>query len=109
MTETPEQQSVKERMDSKFRYVLVVAERAEQLLRGARTKVERGDAKPTRVAQQEIDRELVAWDYGPPPSEEPEELLDLGALEEDEGTEAAEAADEEAAAEAEEETEEEVH
>ena len=104
MTETPEQESVKERMDSKFRYVLVVAERAEQLLRGARAKVELENAKPTRIAQEEIDTEQVAWDYGPPPGEEPEELLDLGAVEEAELE--AEAAGEEAE---DEEEEEEVH
>ncbi|PYQ67786.1 MAG: hypothetical protein DMF53_01160 [Acidobacteria bacterium] len=37
-------------MDSKFRRVLVAAGRAEQLMRGARPKVEAGKRKPTRVA-----------------------------------------------------------
>lgn len=76
MEKTPAKSDVRENMDSKFRYVLVVAERAEQLLRGARAKVEVGQAKPTRVAQEEIDRRLVDWDYGPAPVEEAEELLD---------------------------------
>jgi len=100
MDETPRKSEVREQMDSKFRYVLVVAERAEQLLRGARAKVDLGEAKPTRVAQVEVDRELVDWGYGPAPVEETDDLLVLDgeedaaeeAVEEEEG----EAADEEA-------------
>jgi DNA-directed RNA polymerase omega subunit len=59
-------------MDSKFRRVLVAAGRAEQLMRGARPKVEAGKRKPTRVALEEVDHQLIDWDYGPPPPE-PEE------------------------------------
>ncbi len=80
MESTPKDSSVKEAMDSKFRYVLVVAERAEQLLRGARAKLDLPNVKATRVAQEEIDQELVEWGYGPAP--EPELTLDLGAEEE---------------------------
>lgn len=95
-----EEMSVRESMDSKFRYVLLVAQRAEQLMRGARPKLDLPGVKPTSVAREEIDRSLVEWDYGPAP--EPE----LAALpEEGEGGEAA--AEEPAAAESEE--EEEVH
>lgn len=59
-------------MDSKFRLVLVAANRAEQLMRGARPKVEVGKRKPTRVALEEVDLRLVDWGYGPPPAPEPE-------------------------------------
>lgn len=59
-------------MDSKFRLVLVAANRAEQLMRGARPKVEVGKRKPTRVALEEVDQRLVDWGYGPPPAPEPE-------------------------------------
>lgn len=58
-------------IDSKFRRVLVAANRAEQLMRGARAKVEAGKRKPTRVAMEEIDHSLVEWGYGPPPQPEP--------------------------------------
>lgn len=54
-------------IDSKFRRVLVAANRAEQLIRGARAKVEAGKRKPTRVAMEEIDHSLVEWGYGPAP------------------------------------------
>ena len=54
-------------MDSKFRRVLVAANRAEQLMRGARPKVEAGKRKPTRIALEEVDHKLIEWGYGPPP------------------------------------------
>jgi DNA-directed RNA polymerase omega subunit len=57
-------------MDSKFRRVLVAAGRAEQLMRGARPKVEVGKRKPTRVALEEVDHQLIDWGYGPPPQPE---------------------------------------
>jgi DNA-directed RNA polymerase omega subunit len=54
-------------MDSKFRRVLVAASRAEQIMRGARPKIESGKRKPTRVALEEVDQSLIDWGYGPPP------------------------------------------
>jgi DNA-directed RNA polymerase omega subunit len=54
-------------MDSKFRRVLVAASRAEQLMRGARPKIEAGKRKPTRVALEEVDHSMIEWGYGPPP------------------------------------------
>jgi DNA-directed RNA polymerase omega subunit len=61
----------KRTVDSKFRFVLVAAHRAEQLMRGARPKLEAGKRKPTRVAMEEVNHSLVDWGYGPPPQEEP--------------------------------------
>ena len=55
-------------IDSKFRYVLVAARRAEYLMRGARPKQENTQGKkPTRVAMGEIDTDQVAWGIGPAP------------------------------------------
>ncbi len=56
---------IPERIDSKFRYVLLAAERAEQMLRGARAKIDMGKLRPTRAAMEEISNDLVEWDYGP--------------------------------------------
>ena len=56
------------KMDSKFRYVLVAAGRAEQIMRGSRPRID-SPGKPTKVAMEEITRELVSWDYGPPPAD----------------------------------------
>lgn len=53
-------------VDSKFRLVLVAASRAEQLMRGARAKIEAGKRKATSVAMDEIHQQAVDWGYGPP-------------------------------------------
>lgn len=53
-TETPE-------LDSKYRLILVAAQRSKQLQRGARPRVEM-DAqrhKPTRIALEEVQRGVV--------------------------------------------------
>ncbi len=62
---------IPQRVDSTFRYILVAAKRAEQLMRGARPKVELTHAKPARVAMREVTEDLVEWDYGPMPQPEP--------------------------------------
>jgi DNA-directed RNA polymerase omega subunit len=69
----PSDERAPNRVDSKFRFVLVSAQRAEQLMRGARPKLEvAGRQKPTKVAMQEVSSDLVDWDYGPAPVPEPE-------------------------------------
>jgi len=68
----PSDERAPNRLDSKFRFVLVAAQRAEQLMRGARAKTEvPGKQKPTKVAMAEITQDLVVWDYGPAPAPEP--------------------------------------
>ena len=58
-----------EGVDSKFRYVLLVAKRAEQLVQGAAPKTKSKHAKPTRVAMEEIERNQVKWQLAPPVEE----------------------------------------
>jgi DNA-directed RNA polymerase omega subunit len=80
----PEQNNNGTTVDSKFRLVLVAANRAEQLIRGARPKLEAAKRKPTRMAMEEVNANLVEWGYGPPPQPpaEPEpELVDQPASE----------------------------
>jgi DNA-directed RNA polymerase subunit omega len=55
------------RIDSTFRYVLIAAKRAEQLVRGARPRIESTTTKPARIAMREVVENLVEWDYGPAP------------------------------------------
>lgn len=83
-----ERRMIPEKIDSKFRYVLVSARRAEQLVRGGRPRLD-ADGKPTTIAMEEITRGLVDWDYGPAPQEEPAAGEDLAAAAE-EGAETAE-------------------
>ena len=58
-------QNLPEGVDSKFRMVVLLARRAEQLMRGARPKTESGSSKPTRMAAQEFSENLIRWDFGP--------------------------------------------
>jgi DNA-directed RNA polymerase subunit omega len=61
---------IPEKIDSKFRYVLLAARRAEQMVRGARPRVESPSRKPTRIAMREIDEDKISWGYGPAPEPE---------------------------------------
>jgi DNA-directed RNA polymerase omega subunit len=58
-------QNIPEGVDSKFRLVLLIARRAEQLMRGARPKIRTDRAiKPTRLAAEEFEENQIRWDYG---------------------------------------------
>lgn len=54
-----------EKIDSKFRFVLLASHRAEQLMRGAQPKEPADRRKLTRIAMQEVEQDRIAWDYGP--------------------------------------------
>ena len=58
-----------EGVDSKFRYVLLVSKRAEQLIQGSQAKLKTKHAKPTRVAMEEVARNQVKWQLTPPTEE----------------------------------------
>lgn len=58
-------QNVPEGVDSKFRLVLLLARRAEQLIRGARPKLETDrPLKPTRLAAAEFEANQIRWGLG---------------------------------------------
>ena len=69
---------IPEKIDSKFRFVLLASARAEQIMRGARPKVDHPGAKHTRLGQDEILSEAVSWEYGPA-EEIIEDALGVGA------------------------------
>jgi len=56
-------------VDSRFRYVLLVSKRAEQLIQGSNPKIRSRHAKPTRVAMEEIERNQVKWQLTQPVEE----------------------------------------
>ena len=56
---------IPEKIDSKFRYVLLSAHRAEQMMRGSMPKLPQEGTKLTTVAMDEIRTGVVQWDYGP--------------------------------------------
>lgn len=50
-----------EEFDSIFRYIVVVSQRTEQLMAGARPRQESSHAKPTLQAKGDVDAGLVEW------------------------------------------------
>ena len=67
------QRMASQNIDSKFRLILLAAERAERLLNGARPKMEFKSIKVARGAMEEVLQGLVDWDYGPAPVAEADE------------------------------------
>jgi len=51
-----------QKIDSKFRYILVAAKRARQLQAGARPLMQSSEKRLTRLAQQEVSAGLVPFE-----------------------------------------------
>ena len=65
-------------VESKFRLVHIVSRRAEQLVQGARPKIDSKHAKVTRVALEEVNLDLVRWQLSSPePAVEEIPAIDL--------------------------------
>jgi len=62
-------------IDSKFRYVIVAALRAKELLRGSKPKIKTKSKNLIRVAQEEVRRGLIEYRIIPPGERE---VLDSG-------------------------------
>jgi len=58
-----------EGIDSRFRYVLLVSKRAEQLIQGAQARTKSRHAKPTRVAMEEVEKNVIKWQLTAPVEE----------------------------------------
>jgi DNA-directed RNA polymerase subunit K/omega len=58
-----------EGIDSRFRYVLLVSKRAEQLIQGAQPRTRSKHAKATRIAMEEVERNQVKWQMTAPVEE----------------------------------------
>lgn len=58
-----------EGIDSRFRYVLLVSKRAEQLIQGAQARTKSKHAKPTRIAMEEVEKNQVKWQMSAPVEE----------------------------------------
>jgi DNA-directed RNA polymerase subunit omega len=61
-----------QKLDSKFRYILVAAKRARQLQAGARPLIQSTAKRLTRVAQQEVAAGLVPFELLAPTTGEDE-------------------------------------
>ncbi len=62
-----------QKIDSKFRYILVAAKRARQLQAGAKPMVQSQSKKITRVAQDEVAAGLVPIEVPESPAENSEQ------------------------------------
>ena len=49
-------------IDSKYRKILIAAKRSKQLQKGARPRITLTNAKPTRIALEELERGLVDFE-----------------------------------------------
>lgn len=78
-------EGIPEKIDSKFRFVLLAAQRAEQLMRGAQPRLDTIQKKPTTVAMKEVQNDAIGWDYGQPEPPEAEALEELEGLHGEEG------------------------
>ncbi len=56
---------IPKKIDSKFRFVLLAASRAEDMMQGAVSKIDDPGRKHSRLGLDEIQQDLVEWDYGP--------------------------------------------
>jgi DNA-directed RNA polymerase subunit K/omega len=59
-----------EGVKSRFRYVLLVSKRAEQLIQGSMPKIQTRDKKPTKIARMELIEGAFSWQLTPPPPDE---------------------------------------
>lgn len=53
---------IPDNVDSKFRYILICAERAKQLQNGARSRIETRSKKPTYIGMQEVAQKLINFE-----------------------------------------------
>jgi DNA-directed RNA polymerase omega subunit len=77
-------------IDSKFRFVIVAAKRAKQLMRGSKPRIKTNSKNPIRIAQLEVSKGLVNYDIIEPkkePVRQPEEEGFIGEKIRDKGEE----------------------
>ena len=56
------------RVDSKYRFILLAARRARQLQGGAKPLIHTSSRKPTRIAQEELKAGVLQFEYLTPPT-----------------------------------------
>ena len=62
---TSHEEKNQEEIDSKYRKILIAAKRSKQIQKGARPRVQLVNAKPTRVALEEVSTGLVDFEIIP--------------------------------------------
>lgn len=67
---------IPQNIDSKYRFITLAAQRCNQLMRGAKPRVETRSRKPTTIAQEEVLAGLVEMQDGDLPLPAPDILGD---------------------------------
>jgi DNA-directed RNA polymerase subunit omega len=62
-------QKIPDSIGSKYRFIILAAERAKQLQNNARPKIKTRSTKPAYIAMREIEQDLVAFEITPIPAE----------------------------------------
>jgi DNA-directed RNA polymerase omega subunit len=55
-------QKIPDNIGSKYRFIIIAAERAKQLQNNAKPKVKTRSNKPAHIAMREVEQELVAFE-----------------------------------------------
>jgi DNA-directed RNA polymerase subunit omega len=63
-------QKIPESIGSKYRFIIVAAERAKQLQNNAKPKIKTRSTKPAFIAMKELEQDLISFEM-PPPVEPP--------------------------------------
>jgi DNA-directed RNA polymerase subunit omega len=53
---------IPESIGSKFRFIVIAAERAKQLQNNAKPKIRTKSTKPAHIAMKEVEQGLIAWE-----------------------------------------------
>lgn len=56
---------IPDNIDSKYRYIIIAAERAKQLQNNAKPKVKLKATKPALIAMREVEQDLIAFEIPP--------------------------------------------
>ena len=59
-------QKIPESIGSKYRFIIVAAERAKQLQNNAKPKIKTRSTKPAFIAMKELEQDLIAFEMPPP-------------------------------------------
>ena len=59
-------QKIPESIGSKYRFIIVAAERAKQLQNNAKPKIKTRSTKPAYIAMKELELDLIAFEMPPP-------------------------------------------
>lgn len=68
-------QKIPENIGSKFRFIIIAAERAKQLQNNAKPKIKTKSTKPAHIAMKEVEQELISFEI---PKANPQEKETAG-------------------------------